>query len=97
MTTKRKAKTEKILASISDTKAAYLARLRCLSKDQVKSAFNCYDNVVISGVEMSIAEMGKLFRQCVNGANDVHDLMVWNRLARDFKDNYNFLRRKRWS
>lgn len=91
-------KAERILASITDIGAARVARLFDITVSQAEEAFNVYDNCVISGEaeSMSIADIGIRFRQCVTRASDVKNGMVWNQVAREFRDNYDSLRRKVW-
>lgn len=97
MRTKTK-KEGRILASITDVGAARVARLFELPVEQIEQAFNCYDNCVISGEAetMSIADVGIMFRNCVTGASKAKNGMIWNQVAREFRDNYNNLRRKVW-
>ena len=94
----RKVFNDGMLYSITDAKARPLARDHRLTVEQVKTAFNIYDNCVESGEAetMSVADMGVRFRQCIGLALQAKDPMVWNRLAREFRDNYDFLKRKRW-
>jgi hypothetical protein len=94
----KKKETKRILASITDIAAARTARFFGITVAQAEEAFNVYDNCVISGEAeaMSIGDVGIRFRQCVTGAMDVKDGMVWNRVAREYRDNYNSLRRKVW-
>ena len=94
----RQKKSEKILASITDAGAKRVAKFYELSVEQVRQAFNVYDNCVLSGEAegMSISDVGIRFRQCVTRASDVKDGMIWNQVAREFRDNYDSLRRKVW-
>ncbi|MCK9433694.1 MAG: hypothetical protein M0R32_02460 [Candidatus Cloacimonetes bacterium] len=91
-------KNERILASITDAGAKRISKKYNLPVSQVEQAFNVYDNCVESGeIEtMSVSRMGALFRQCVWNSTQVDNGMVWNDLAREFRDNYDELRRKRW-
>ena len=84
--------------SIPEAKAKELAKRFGVGDFQIVEAFNCFDNCVISGEvdTMSVADMGRLFRQCVTRAEAVKDGMVWNDIARFFTNHYDELKRKRW-
>ncbi len=91
-------KAEKILASITDTGAKEVSKFYELPIEQIRKAFNVFDNYVLSGEAevMSITAMGMAFRQCVDGASAATNPMIWNQVAREFKLRYNELRRKVW-
>lgn len=88
----------KIQESITDAGAKRIAKLYHVPIEQVQKAFNVFDNYVLSGEAevMSIAAVAISFRQCVTGVAESKNPMVWNQIAREFRNNYNTLRRKVW-
>ena len=93
-----KQKKLKILESITDAGAKRISKSYGVPFEQVQKAFNVFDNCVLSGEaeDMSISDMGIRIRQCVTGALDAKDPMTWNRIAREFREDYDILRRKVW-
>lgn len=88
----------KIQESITDAGAKRISKFYSVPFEQVQKAFNVFDNCVLSGEaeDMTISDMGIRIRQCVTGALEAKDPLVWNKIAREFREDYNDLRRKVW-